>query len=222
MRNFWFKYKHAVPLILYAAFYITWFMDLERRVTSNYTVIHMKVDNYIPFCEVFIIPYLLWFAYVAAVVVYLFFADKKDYYRLCIFLFTGMTIFLIVSSLFPNGQHLRPAVFPRDNIFTQMIGTLYKTDTATNIVPSIHAYNAIGAHIAIAKCQKLRGKKLIQTGSFILSLSIILSTVFIKQHSAFDVITACLMAIVLYTLVYAIDYSMQGSKGYQRRHNTES
>ena len=65
-------------------------------------------------------------------IIYFFFHNKQDYYRCCTFLFTGMTIFLIVSTLWPNGHHLRPYVMPRDNIFTQMITRLYKTDTSTN------------------------------------------------------------------------------------------
>ena len=151
---FYLKYKHAVPLIIYAIIYMTWFAWLEKNITGHYRIIHMAADDYIPFCEVFVIPYFLWFAYVSAVVIYFFFKNKEDYYRTCIFLFTGMTIFLIVSTLWPNGQHLRPAVMPRDNIFTRMVAALYRTDTPTNLWPSIHVYNSLGAHFAIirSKC----------------------------------------------------------------------
>ena len=97
---------------------MTWFIWLEKNTTGHCRIIHMAADDYIPFCEVFVIPYLLWFVYVSAVVIYFFFKNKEDYYRTCIFLFTGMTIFLIISTLWPNGQHLRPTVMPRDNIFT--------------------------------------------------------------------------------------------------------
>ena len=55
-------YSHAWVL-LYAFIYFPWFTYLERHVTDNYFVIHSIFDDYIPFCEYFIIPYLLWFAY---------------------------------------------------------------------------------------------------------------------------------------------------------------
>lgn len=205
--NLYLKYRHAIPLLIYAVIYLSWFSYLERTVTKHYWVIHTDLDDYIPFCEVFIIPYLLWFAYVAIVVVFLFFKNKADYTKCCWFLFTGMTIFLIISTLWPNGHHLRPYIMPRDNIFTQMISRLYQTDTSTNIWPSIHVYNSIGAHLAIAKCQELRKHKLLQLGSLTLCISIILSTVLIKQHSAFDVITAFIMAAVMYVLVYEKEYN---------------
>ena len=119
-----------------------------------------------------------------------------------------MTIFLIISTLWPNGHHLRPRVMPRDNIFTQLIAQLYQTDTSTNLWPSIHVYNSIGAHLAVAKCQALRKHKGIRFGSLILCISIILSTVLIKQHSTFDVVTAFIMAAIMYVLVYNPEYSL--------------
>lgn len=182
-----------------------WFAYLEKTVTSHYHLIHLKPDDLIPFCEVFVIPYLLWFAYVAAVVLYFFFRDKDDYFRICTFLFTGMTIFLIVSTLWPNGHNLRPIVMPRDNVFTKLVSMLYRTDTPTNLWPSIHVYNSLGCHFAVMKSTRLEKHKGIRAGSLILCVSIILSTMFIKQHSVFDVTTAFIMAAVMYGIVYHSD-----------------
>lgn len=201
------KCRLAVPLLIYMFIYFSWFGYLERTVTKHYTVIHIPLDDYVPFCEIFIIPYLLWFAYVALVIIIMLFTNKRDYIRCCVFLFTGMTIFLIISTLWPNGHHLRPFYMPRDNIFTQMITQLYQTDTSTNIWPSIHVYNSIGAHLAIAKCEALRKHKLCRTGSLVLCISIILSTVLIKQHSVFDMLTAFILAAIMYKLVYATSWS---------------
>ena len=202
MKGLYRQYGHAVPLLLYGVIYLSWFTWLERTNTKNYQVIHLAVDDKIPFCEVFIVPYLLWFAYVSAVVVFLFFKNKTDYFRACAFLFTGMTVFLIISTLFPNGHDLRLATMPRDNVFTSMVAALWKTDTPTNLWPSIHVYNSIGAHLAVMHNQKLAEKKPVRIGSFVLCISIILSTVFIKQHSMFDVLTAFIMAGIMYAVVY--------------------
>ena len=66
MKNIYEKYKHILPFALYFFVYMTWFSWLEQRHIWKYQVIHMAVDNYIPFNEVFIIPYFLWFVYVPA------------------------------------------------------------------------------------------------------------------------------------------------------------
>ena len=71
--------------------------------------------------EYFIVPYLLWFAFIAAVMLYFFLTDVEGFYKLAKIMFTGMTIFLIISTVFPNGQDLRPMVFERDNIFVDMV-----------------------------------------------------------------------------------------------------
>lgn len=205
MKKIYERYKHAIPLFIYGVIYLSWFTYLEKTVTRPANLIHMKPDDAIPFCEIFVIPYFLWFAYVSSTVVYLFFKDKQDYYRTCTFLFTGMTVFLIVSTLWPNGHHLRPNVMPRDNIFTALVAHLYKMDTPTNLWPSIHVYNSLGAHFAIIRNSKLGKKPVIHAGSLILCISIILSTMFIKQHSVFDVLTAFIMAAIMYIAVYGFD-----------------
>jgi membrane-associated phospholipid phosphatase len=205
INTFYKKYRHAIPLLLYGIVYITWFGWLEEKVTKHFHVIHMDIDDYIPFCELFIIPYYLWFAYIAVVIVFLFFTDKNDYYKACIFLATGMTIFLTISTLWPNGHHLRPIEMPRDNFFTQLVSFLYNADTPTNLWPSIHVYNSLGAHLAVAHCKALEKHKGVRVASLILAVSIVFSTMFLKQHSAFDVITALILASFMYALVYRFD-----------------
>lgn len=147
-----------------------------------------------------------------------FFKDKEDYYKTCTFLFTGMTIFLIISTLWPNGHHLRPYVMPRDNIFTDMVALLWRTDTPTNLWPSIHVYNSLGAHFAIVHSKQFANRKGIRLTSLVLCVSIILSTMLIKQHSVFDVLTAFGLAAVMYAVVYRYDVVLSvrqlfGSKG---------
>ena len=105
---------------------------------------------------IFIVPYLVWFVFIAVTVAYFLIKDKWGFYRLCAFLFSGMTIFLIICTVFPNALNLRPTVFPRDNVFTDMVKVLYKTDTSTNVLPSIHVFNSIGVSIAISHSNDLK------------------------------------------------------------------
>jgi len=203
------KWKLALIVPVYFLIYAPWFRYIERinTATSGYHIIHMKIDDYIPFCEYFVIPYFIWFAYIAIVIIISFFTDDREYLRCCTFIFVGMTIFLIISTLYPNGQLLRPHVFRNQNIFTYLTKYLYSIDTPTNLFPSIHVFNSIGIHIAVRRNKVLNKIKWVQITSFIICISIILSTVFLKQHSMFDLITAFIMAIVLYPLVYLVDYS---------------
>ena len=108
MKEFFKKYRHAWVL-LYFFVYMAWFMILENTVTTQYHSVHIWLDDWIPFNEFFVIPYLLWFLYIVLSVLYFFFAaPREEYYRYTAFLFIGMTICLIIYSIWPNGAPTPP------------------------------------------------------------------------------------------------------------------
>lgn len=202
------KYKHGFILV-YFFFYMIWFTYLERTVTTVFTPVHSRLDKYIPFMEIFAIPYFIWFIFIFITVAYFFLTSKQDFYKCCAFLFIGMTICLIIYTIWPNGHYLRVDLnsLGRSNIFTRIIGRLYKFDTATNVFPSIHVYNSIGAMIAIRKSERLKNIKWLQISTFILTVLICMSTVFLKQHSILDVFGGIILSIIMYAFVYIPDYS---------------
>src|SRR5690554_3888695 len=163
------KYKHGLVLS-YFFIYMIWFTILEKTVTTEFTPVYSRLDDYIPFWEIFIIPYFIWFGYIFATVAYFFFTSRQDFYKCCAFLFIGMTICLLIYTLWPNGHYLRVNLntLGRSNIFTKLLGMIYAVDTSTNVFPSIHVYNSIGAMIAIRTSEKLRPIKWLQISALIL------------------------------------------------------
>ena len=203
IKQFILKYKHGI-ILSYFFIYITWFSYLERTVTSSFHLIHSRLDDFIPFNEVFIIPYFLWFLYIAATILYFLFTSKQDFYKLCANIFIGLTICLIIYTIWPNGHHLRPNLntLGRSNIFLKMLSGLYTFDTATNVFPSIHVFNSIAALIAIHKSERLKKMKWLQWSALSLTILICMSTVFLKQHSILDVFGAIALNTVMYVIVY--------------------
>ncbi len=203
------KYYHTFTF-LYLIPYFIWFSALERKITadSEYHLIHSPIDDYIPFCEYFVIPYLLWFVYILAIGTWFYFKDRRDFCRFSLFLYSGMQIFLIISTLWPNGQALRPdlTTLGRDNVFIDLVqNVIYGNDTPTNIFPSIHVYNTIGACIAVIHTKSIPKDKLwIKILLVVQGLLIIASTVFMKQHSIIDVIGAFVMAVPTYFLAFKL------------------
>ncbi|MGI6095289.1 MAG: phosphatase PAP2 family protein [Lachnospiraceae bacterium] len=198
------NYSHAWIILVYGIFYMISFAALEKRSLGQIYIIRLTADDKIPFCEYFIIPYLLWFAFIAVTLFFFTFInkDKREFYQLICSLGIGMTLFLLISFFFPNGQTLRPVVFPRENIFTSLVRHLYRIDTPTNIFPSIHVFNTVTCYIAIVSNKVLQKHKGIIAGTSLLSILIILSTVFLKQHTLLDVIGAFVLNIVCYQLLY--------------------
>lgn len=203
-KNIWSRYRHFLPVVLYMIFYMAVFAYVENRPVYHMHLLTSKFDKLIPFCEAFIIPYMLWFFYISLGVLFfgLIEEDRSQYYSLIMNLFIGMTLFLIISLIWPNGHTIRPAVFPRENIFTSLVTTIYKADTSTNIFPSIHVFNSIAMHTAVAHSKTLKNHPVIVKGSLILCVSIVLSTMFLKQHTLIDVVGAMIFNLITWSLIY--------------------
>jgi len=202
MMRFLKKYGYILVVVAYGIFYMAAFLLLERRIV-NYRLIHAALDDYIPFCKYFIVPYILWFGFVAGTVVYFafFVEDRREYYRLITMLGVGMTVFLAVSFLYPNGHGLRP-VLVGDDIFTRMVRALYRADTPTNILPSIHVFHSISCCIALLQNEACRRHVHAARAVCLLSVLIVLSTMFLKQHSVVDVGTAIALNLFCSFMVY--------------------
>ena len=99
IKAFLYKYRH-MWVLSYAFIYIPWFCYLEKTVTRNYHVMHVALDDFIPFNEYFIVPYMMWFLYVAGAILYFLLTSKEDFYRICTFLFSGMTIDVYKRQIF--------------------------------------------------------------------------------------------------------------------------
>lgn len=201
MKSWLEKNRHAL-LLLYFPVYLAVFYYLEHTTPNKIHILNCTLDSYIPFLEIFIVPYLLWFAFMGVAGVYFFFREKESFCKLMYFGMIGMTVFLIVSYFYPNGLELRPETFARDNIFVELTKFVYRMDTATNVLPSIHVFNSVAVCVAVYNSKKLKDKKAICNGTLILTVLIILSTMFVKQHSVVDVLSALLLSCISWELVY--------------------
>lgn len=207
LKTFIYNHKHAWTL-LYTFIYMPWFLTLEYIYPADYpglNIIHSPLDDMIPFNEWFIIPYLLWFLYVPAVFLLILFTSKKEFYRMSAYAFTGMTIALIICTIYPNGVNLRLEAITRDNILVDLTKLLHRTDTSTNVFPSLHCFVTCACHISLVKnefLKKFNWRKYVVAASAILSILILMSTVFLNQHSILDSIAGVAMAIILYFIAY--------------------
>lgn len=191
--HFWF--------ILVLPIYLISFFTTEAIVTDNYWVSFMTVDNLIPFCEWFLIPYYMWYPFMGIMGLYLLFTDANGFRKFMSFIGLSFMCAIVIFLIFPNGQDLRPEVFPRDNILTRAIAGLYRIDTNTNVLPSLHVVGSLAVPFAAQNNGKLK-KPWILIILYFIAVLISLSTVFIKQHSLLDGIVAVPYAIIFYILVY--------------------
>lgn len=194
--------KSVFFLVGFGIFYLLTFVLLENREVPLH-IIYTPFDDVIPFCEYFIIPYLFWFLYVAATIFYFVFWSKNHkerdqfIYSMC----AGMAVFLVASFLYPNGHELRPTL-TGNGILIELVRILYQVDTSTNILPSLHVFETVVCSIALLRQDEIRKKRGISAGINVSSILIILSTMFLKQHSVIDVISALILNFICYVGAY--------------------
>ena len=204
----WRRPGREALLLLYWIPHFIWF-ELITYLTPrmNPHVIYSPTDDWIPFLEVFILPYVLWYFYIAAVQLYFLFKNKRDLINVTKLLYIALFVSMLICTLFPSTHELRPAVFPRDNLLTDAVKFLYSIDNPTMpacILPSMHVLVSLVLAAAVLKSECLRGKTLIKAGACVLSVLICAATVFIKQHSIVDVYAACALFVPIYFAVYFI------------------
>lgn len=211
------KWKDAGLVVAYMIFYMCFFEFLEKRSGVPIHILQMRADYKIPFCEYFIVPYFLWFPYVGATAVYFTLLNKNrtEFYQFAVSMGIGMTLFLIISYIFPNGHTLRPYTFPRDNVFTDVVKFLYKIDTPTNIMPSLHVFNSVMCCTAIWESKELRSRTMIRIGALILTVFIVAATMFLKQHTILDVIAGLLLGRICWFFMYRFRPQKQAAFEYE-------
>ena len=194
------KNRCWIYTLVLPAYLISFFL-IEHLITEDYWVSYIFIDDYIPFFEWAVIPYILWYPFQFFVALYLLCRDAIGYKTYAISFGLGFAMALLVCLIFPNGQDMRPAVFVHDNIATWIVSSIYKADTNTNVLPSMHVIGSFSACLAIVKSKSVKSNW-VWIGAIILSIVICISTVLIKQHSILDVFAAIPFCIILYLIVY--------------------
>ena len=189
-------------MLLYWPVFGLLFLLAERgNLSATYYQMHCALDDKIPFCELFLLPYLFWFVYMIGMVIYLFFTDGEEFIYFMRFIILTYSAGLIMFYLFPTCQTLRPVGFERDNILTQIMAGFYQFDTNTNVCPSLHVIGALA--VTFAGLHNPRLKSVFWKFFFIIEGFLIsISTVVVKQHSVLDVGAGVLISLGAWYLVY--------------------
>ena len=202
-------YKDVIPIVAFGIIYYIAFVIIEQVPRGYFAVVHCALDDVIPFFAPFIVPYYAWFIYMAVGAGCFYLFDRQIFYRVTTMLIIGMSVFIILSICFPNMQPLRPSIVPTDNIFGRMVSFLYQTDTDTDVFPSMHVFNTLAIMCGAIKSRswEFQHKWLVNV-FVVVGIFIILSTMFLKQHSVIDALGAVALFIVLYFCIYMKDFSL--------------
>lgn len=198
------QYSHLKYLLGWVGYFIMYFLTENLIPAERCYPVHCRLDDLIPFCEVFLIPYVFWYVYIVISLLYFALYNPDGFKRLMTFIIVTQVVAMAIYILFPSRQDLRPTEFARDNILTQLVGMLYSVDTNTGVCPSLHVAYSIGIVSAWLKEKDVR--KAWKVFVIIAAILICLSTMFIKQHSALDFFAALPLCLLAEIIAYGKGY----------------
>ena len=188
---------------LFLPVYLALFFTIEHFITDNYWATQLPIDYKIPFLEGFAPFYASWSVLLCILGIYLIIKDGEGFRR---YMWSIMVTFLIstlICALIPNGQDLRPAVMPRDNIFCDLVAYTYSLDTNTNVFPSVHVLGVVAAVSSVWETPGLR-RTWWRWAAAAYGLVIIAATLLVKQHALLDVAAAIPWGLLSYFIVYHV------------------
>lgn len=194
------EYRHVLLLGGWIAYFALYFLTENLIPFERCHPIHCALDDAIPFCEVFVVPYLLWFFLVAGSLLYFFLYDIPSFRRLSIYIMITQAGAMLVYIIWPSIQLLRPETMPRDNFFTWVLAFVYRFDTPTGVLPSLHAAYSIAIWSVFRHRKETALWWRILLPIFV--ALIIAATFFAKQHSVLDALAALPLCLIGEALIY--------------------
>jgi len=204
------QFSHLKLLIGWVGYFALYFLTENLIPADKCFIIHSRLDDLIPFCEAFVIPYVSWYFLIVFSLIYFALYNVESFKKLQIFIIITQVSAMAIYILFPNMQDLRPEVFPRENFLTEIVKFLYFFDTDTNVFPSLHVAYSIG--IASVWVKEYGVNKLWKWAIVVWALLICASTAIIKQHSVLDGFAAIPICILAEIIVFHRKKANKNSK----------
>ena len=199
------------PILVLGGYFIIYMISFEllEAWSRPMHLVHCGLDDIMPFCEWFVLPYVAWFAWVPLVLFLFMYRDRDNYWKLFGALVSGITVAMVAYVVYPTGLALRHAITQKDPL-SQMIAAIYRADTSTNVCPSLHVFVTVLLFVALCNAPWMRSMlSLILHG--VLALAICASTVLIDQHSVIDVILGAVLALICYSIFFFVRIPSTGT-----------
>lgn len=204
------RYRHLLFLLGWVGYFSLYFLTENLIPREACYPVYSKLDDLIPFCEYFVIPYVGWYLLIVVSLLYFMLYNPDQFKNLSKFIIITQITAMAVYIIFPNRQDLRPDTFVRDNIFVDIIRILYSFDTSTNVCPSLHVAYSIG--IASTWLKEKSASMFCKSFIVIFCFFVCISVAFVKQHSVVDIFAAIPVCILAEWITFGSFYRQKFSK----------
>ncbi len=194
------EFSHLKYLFGWLGYFAFYFLTENLIPIEKCYPIHSKLDDIIPFMEIFVIPYTFWYLLIVFSLLYFALYNTENFVRLQKYIIITQIIAMAIYIIFPNRQDLRPTEFPRDNFLTDVMGLIYSVDTNTGVCPSLHVAYSLG--IASTWLREKSVGKPMKVLVVVAVFFICISVAFVKQHSIIDIFAALPLCALAEWLVF--------------------
>ena len=198
------QFRHLLFLLGWVGYFILYFLTENFIPYEKCYPVHCWLDDVVPFCEYFVIPYVGWYLLIVGSLIYFALYNPKNFENMSKFIIVTQVVAMVIYILFPTRQDLRPEMFPRENIFTGILGLIYRFDTNTGVCPSLHVAYSVG--IASTWLKEKSASKLCKTLITIFCFFVCISVAFVKRHSVVDIFAAIPVCILAEWIAFGKSY----------------
>lgn len=191
------EYKPLILTVALIAFQSFCYF-VSKFFEGNPNLIGGVIDSKIPFNIWFIIPYCVWYLLIFLIPYYLYKKDKNIFTKYIISYLFCTVIANIIFIIYPTYVD-RPIV-TGNSILELMARIVFWVDTpAQNCFPSLHCAVSMLFILYMFECKKCPLYLKILT--LIISILIMIATLYTKQHVFIDLLSGDILAIVSYIIV---------------------
>ena len=198
------QYRHLLLLLGWVVYFILYFLTENLIPAEDCYPVHCRLDDVIPFCEWFVIPYVGWYALIVVSLLYFAAYNVDAFTGLQKYIITTQLLAMVCYILFPTRQDLRPEVFVNDNVLTKLMGIIYAADTNTGVCPSLHVGYSLG--IASAWLKDKESPLWARIFVVIFVFFVCISVAFTKQHSVVDIFAAIPLCFIAELVAFEKSY----------------
>ena len=198
------EFNHLLYLLGWVGYFILYFLTENLIPRERCVPVHCVLDDIVPFCEYFVIPYVGWYILIVVSLIYFALYNPDNFKRLMKFIIVTQITAMVIYIVFPNRQDLRPYMFVRENIFTDIMGLIYTADTSTNVCPSLHVAYSVG--IASVWLKERMASKRCKVFITVFCILVCVSVAFVKQHSVVDIFVAIPVCVLAEWVAFGRDY----------------
>lgn len=206
------QYRHLLLLLGWVVYFACYFLTENLIPAEDCNVVWCWLDDVVPFCEWFVIPYVGWYFLIVVSLGYFALYHIDNFKGLQTFIMVTQGLAVIWYIVWPSRQDLRPDLdtLGRENVLTWIMSIIYGADTNTGVCPSLHVAYSIG--IASAWLKEKSAAWYVKTIVVIFVILVCLSVAFTKQHSVVDIFAAIPVCIVAEIVAFGGYYKKKWKK----------